>query len=105
MSEKIIKCAKCQNNAETESRRNEFNVNYPIRDKDGKIYCWDCYKGFSGCQGCGKSVANLKFPKSGNPTYPHCGGYSSQCERVMNEVNFLCSKKCAEGIVAKKYQD
>ncbi|CAG8645623.1 25447_t:CDS:10, partial [Gigaspora margarita] len=55
MSEKIIKCAKCQNNAETKNR-------------------------------CGKSVANIKFPASGQPTYPHCyGGVSYGCERISNK--------------------
>ena len=39
MTEKIIKCAKCQKNAETKPNRNEYTKTYPIRDKDGKIYC------------------------------------------------------------------
>ena len=82
MSKKIIKCAKCQNNAETQPNPYEFSHTYPIRDKDGQIYCWDCYKGFSRCQVCQKSVANLRFPKSGNPSYPHVGGYAQNCERI-----------------------
>ncbi len=34
-----IKCAKCQNNAETKPRWDEFTHTYAIRDKDGQIYC------------------------------------------------------------------
>jgi len=107
MSEnKIIKCAKCQKNAETDSRfRNEFAVNYPIRDKDKKIYCWDCYKGFSSCKGCGKSVANIKFPRSGQPQYPRCsGGVSYNCERISNNVEFICSKECSKKLADQRYQ-
>jgi len=106
MSEnKLIKCAKCQNNAETKNRWDEYTTTYPIRDKDGKIYCWDCYKSFSCCKGCGESVANLKFPRSGQPEYPRCnGGYSVNCERISNEVKFICSKKCAKDIRNREYQ-
>jgi hypothetical protein len=41
MSKKYIECAKCQSNAEIDPRvyRNEYTVSYPIRDKDGQIYC------------------------------------------------------------------
>ena len=105
---KTIKCTKCQNNAETDPRiyRSEYTTSYPIRDKDGKIYCWDCYKSKSSCKGCGKSVANIKFPASGQPTYPHCnGGVSYNCERISNKVEFICSKNCSENIVARKYQE
>ncbi|CAI2200373.1 6454_t:CDS:2, partial [Funneliformis geosporum] len=44
---KIIKCAKCQNNAEIDPR---FR------------------------RSCQKSVAKIKFPRSGQPQYPHCNG-------------------------------
>ncbi|CAI2198068.1 1607_t:CDS:2, partial [Funneliformis geosporum] len=37
---------------------------------------------------CGKSVANLKFPKSGNPTYPHCnGGYKEKGKQEYERKN------------------
>jgi len=105
MSKKVIKCAKCQSNAETKPRWDEFTTTYPIRGKDGKIYCWDCYKSKSSCKGCGKSVANIKFPRSGQPEYPHCnGGVSYGCERISNNVEFICSKKCSKDIVNRKYQ-
>ena len=39
MSEKIIKCVKCQQNAETQPNLNEYTITYPIRDKGGQIYC------------------------------------------------------------------
>lgn len=106
MTEKIIRCAKCQQNAETNPRiyRSEYTITYPIRDKDGKIYCWDCYKGKSHCKGCQKSVANLKFPRSGNPYYPHASGYSIGCERIENEVEFICSKACSKKLADQKYQ-
>ena len=106
MSRKIIKCAKCQNNAETQPNRSEYTITYPIRDKDGQIYCWDCYKNKSHCEGCGRSVANIKFPRSGQPEYPYCdGGYSVNCERISNEVKFICSKKCSQDIANRKYQE
>ena len=106
MSRKIIKCAKCQNNAETQPNRSEYTTTYPIRDKDGKIYCWDCYKNKSHCKGCQKSVANIKFPRSGQPEYPHCnGGVSYNCERISNKVEFICSKSCSKKLADQKYQN
>ena len=106
MSRKIIKCAKCQNNAETQPNRSEYTITYPIRDKDGQIYCWDCYKNKSHCEGCQKSVANIKFPRSGQPKYPHCnGGVSYNCERISNKVDFICSKSCSKKLADQKYQN
>ena len=108
MSEKMIKCAKCQQNAEIDPRiyRSEYTTSYPIRDKDGKIYCWDCYKSFSSCKGCGKSVANMKFSRSGQPEYPHCnGGVSYGCERIDNKVEFICSKECSKKLADQRYQN
>ena len=100
-----IKCVKCQQNAETKPNRNEFTSTYPIRDKDGQIYCWDCYKNKSHCEGCQKSVANIKFPRSGQPEYPHCnGGYSVNCEEISNKVKFICSKDCSKKLADQKYQ-
>lgn len=98
-------CAKCHQNAKTETNYWEHTITYPIRDKDGQIYCWDCYKSLSYCQGCYKSVANLKLPKSGNPYYPHVSGYGKQCEEVWNEVNFICSEQCGKNLAAKRSQD
>ncbi|WNE39976.1 MAG: hypothetical protein GBAus27B_000043 [Mycoplasmataceae bacterium] len=107
MSINYIKCTKCGNNAEIDSNiyRNEYAASYPIRDKDGQIYCWDCYKGKSHCKSCQKSVANLKFPLSGQSQYPHCnGGVSYNCEKKVIEVEFICSRKCSEKLANQKYQ-
>src|SRR4051794_21313477 len=99
-----IKCVRCNKNAETKPNRSEYTKTYPIRSKDGTIYCWDCYKNISCCKVCQKSVANLKFSMSGNPHYPHVSGYSRNCERVQNEVEFICSQACADKLSVEKYR-
>lgn len=102
-----IECAKCHHNAHKPEynrwdRSNEYKEGYAIRSQDGTIYCWDCYKSISHCQGCDKSTAKMKFLLDAD--FQQVSGYSEGCERIKNEVNFICSRECLTNIVEKKRQ-
>ena len=101
MSKQIINCAKCQKELNY-LPYHSYAEPPAMKSKEGKFYCFDCFKSVSSCKICNKSVAQMDINIHDKKTWyqPWEKIYFREAEHIKlfdmcgSYCDFFCSPEC-----------